>query len=147
MRRTMLLALGLVSLNACSSGRVVVASGDPAPVPPPKPAVLGPVASLGIPPGHYPPPGECRVWIPGQPPGHQPEPCSCSSLIGRVSPGAWVLYRPLDENILEVTAYDAARSNSVSSVRWYDLQSGKLIRSQKGGAKAGKHGKQKGKKG
>jgi hypothetical protein len=30
-----------------------------------------------IPPGHYPPPGECRVWIPGRPPGHQPPPVKC----------------------------------------------------------------------
>ena len=30
-----------------------------------------------IPPGHLPPPGACRVWIPGRPPGHQPPPTSC----------------------------------------------------------------------
>ncbi|HEX8257297.1 MAG TPA: hypothetical protein VF589_06660 [Allosphingosinicella sp.] len=31
----------------------------------------------GVPPGHLPPPGECRVWKPGVPPGHQPPPTSC----------------------------------------------------------------------
>ena len=31
----------------------------------------------GIPPGHMPPPGECRVWYDGRPPGHQPPPTSC----------------------------------------------------------------------
>ena len=31
----------------------------------------------GIPPGHLPPPGMCRVWYDGQPPGHQPPPTSC----------------------------------------------------------------------
>ena len=27
---------------------------------------------LDIPYGHYPPPGECRVWYPDRPPGQQP---------------------------------------------------------------------------
>ena len=33
----------------------------------------------GIPPGHLPPPGACRVWIDGRPPGHQPPPTDCRS--------------------------------------------------------------------
>lgn len=31
----------------------------------------------GIPKGHRPPPGECRVWVPGVAAGHQPPPTSC----------------------------------------------------------------------
>lgn len=31
----------------------------------------------GIPAGHLPPPGECRVWHEGRPPGHQPPPTNC----------------------------------------------------------------------
>jgi hypothetical protein len=31
----------------------------------------------GIPPGHLPPPGLCRVWYDGTPPGHQPPSMSC----------------------------------------------------------------------
>jgi hypothetical protein len=31
----------------------------------------------GIPPGHQPPPGECRVWYDDRPAGHQPPPMSC----------------------------------------------------------------------
>lgn len=31
----------------------------------------------GIPPGHLPPPGACRVWYDGRPPGHQPPPIGC----------------------------------------------------------------------
>ena len=31
----------------------------------------------GIPPGHLPPPGQCRVWYDGRPPGHQPPPTGC----------------------------------------------------------------------
>lgn len=33
--------------------------------------------SQGIPPGHMPPPGECRVWYAGVPPGQQPPPTGC----------------------------------------------------------------------
>jgi hypothetical protein len=33
----------------------------------------------GIPPGHLPPAGECRVWYNGKPPGHQPPPTDCST--------------------------------------------------------------------
>ena len=31
----------------------------------------------GVPPGHMPAPGECRVWIDGRPPGQQPPPTDC----------------------------------------------------------------------
>ena len=31
----------------------------------------------GIPPGHLPPPGECRVWYDGRPAGQQPPPTDC----------------------------------------------------------------------
>lgn len=33
--------------------------------------------SQGIPPGHLPPPGECRVWYDNRPAGQQPSPTSC----------------------------------------------------------------------
>ena len=46
----------------------------------------------GVPKGHYPPPGECRLWFEGRPPGKQPAPTKCSSLAGRVPAGAFVLY-------------------------------------------------------
>ena len=32
----------------------------------------------GVPKGHLPPRGMCRVWIDGVPPGHQPAPTSCA---------------------------------------------------------------------
>ena len=37
----------------------------------------GIVRRVEIPPGHLPPPGECRVWRPGVPAGHQPPPFRC----------------------------------------------------------------------
>ena len=39
----------------------------------------------GIPPGHMPPPGECRVWYDGRPPGQQPPPTSCRDAERRAS--------------------------------------------------------------
>ena len=33
--------------------------------------------SQGIPPGHMPPAGQCRVWYDGRPPGQQPRATSC----------------------------------------------------------------------
>lgn len=35
--------------------------------------------SEGVPHGHLPPPGECRVWRDGVPPGHQPPPTDCAT--------------------------------------------------------------------
>jgi hypothetical protein len=36
-----------------------------------------PETAQGIPAGHLPPPGECRVWYDGRPPGQQPPPTDC----------------------------------------------------------------------
>lgn len=41
-----------------------------------------------IPPGHMPPPGQCRIWYPDRPPGHQPPPGPCHALQYQVPPGA-----------------------------------------------------------
>ena len=47
----------------------------------------------GVPRGHYPPPGQCRVWYPNRPPGQQPPPADCQSLTGtRLEPGAFILH-------------------------------------------------------
>ena len=32
----------------------------------------------GVPSGHLPSPGQCRVWYPGRPPGQQPPPVDCA---------------------------------------------------------------------
>lgn len=143
MRLSTIAAFGLLSLTACASGRVGVANDDPtssarhgvkesaAPASA-APTMQGPVAVLGIPPGQYPPLGACRVWFPGTSPTEQRPPCSCFSLMLDVPAGAWVLYRPVDdETIVEVTTYDAARPNTIVSVSWYDASSGKFLRSGK----------------
>lgn len=46
----------------------------------------------GVPPGHRPPPGMCRVWIDGVPPGHQPAPTDCSTAIATRPANARVIY-------------------------------------------------------
>lgn len=48
--------------------------------------------ALGVPRGHHPPPGECRLWYPAREPGQQPPPAKCDGLVGRVPLGAFVLY-------------------------------------------------------
>lgn len=45
-----------------------------------------------IPPGHFPPPGACRVWHPNRPPGQQPRPGACHELERRVPAGAYLVY-------------------------------------------------------
>jgi hypothetical protein len=47
--------------------------------------------TLFVPPGHYPPAGQCRVWIHDQPPGQQRDPAPCNAL-GTIPPGAFVLF-------------------------------------------------------
>jgi len=124
------LAGALALLAGCSSGHVVVRS-EPAPPHSSKSApspVQGPVASLKIPKGHYPPPGQCRIWIPGVPPGRQPAPEACLSLHDHIPAGAWVLYRPVrEEKLVEVTAYDPNDPRRVAWVRYYEMGSGRFV--------------------
>jgi tetratricopeptide (TPR) repeat protein len=49
-------------------------------------------AELGIPRGHMPPPGKCRIWFPDRPPGHQPAPGKCKKLRHRVPAGAYLVH-------------------------------------------------------
>lgn len=104
MRTALLLSLA-VALSACSrTVATTVPSGSPSSVST-APAqsdnasgkgrgqpARGPRKLNGVPPGHYPKPGECRVWHSGRPPGQQPKPTACSSLMGRVPAGAFILY-------------------------------------------------------
>lgn len=48
-------------------------------------------SSFRIPPGHYPAPGECRIWRPEVPPGRQDPPGSCSVLRQQVPAGAYLV--------------------------------------------------------
>ena len=48
--------------------------------------------SFRIPPGHYPPRGQCRIWVPNSPPGLQSAPGPCRDLERRVPAGAYLVY-------------------------------------------------------
>jgi hypothetical protein len=46
---------------------------------------------LFVPPGHYPPEGQCRIWLHDVPPGQQASAAACNAL-GPVPAGAFVLF-------------------------------------------------------
>jgi hypothetical protein len=84
--------------------------------------------SLGIPPGHLPPPGSCRIWVPGRPPGRQSPPGDCATLARNVPAGAWLLTRtPRDPAHVDVSVYDHHRPQLVIEVRIYDAETGSFI--------------------
>lgn len=80
---------------------------------------------LDIPPGHYPPPGECRVWFPDRPAGQQPPPGGCRN----VPPGAWAIRHPADRpDHVHVVVYEPERPGSVYAVGEFEIGSGGLVR-------------------
>ncbi|HET6577685.1 MAG TPA: hypothetical protein VFG66_05145 [Gemmatimonadales bacterium] len=86
-------------------------------------------ASLGIPPGQLPPPGQCRVWLPGEPPGHQPRARSCARIERAAPAGSWIVYRPTeDRKVVHVRVVDERRPGVVVRLRVYDIRRGTLIR-------------------
>jgi|OpeIllAssembly_1097287.scaffolds.fasta_scaffold35374_2 hypothetical protein len=92
------------------------------------PHFRGRYSRLDIPYGHYPPPGECRLWYPDRPPGQQPPPADCRSL-GSVPRDAWLIRRPHDdaENV-----YINARGNPARDVfdvvGIFEAATGQLLR-------------------
>jgi hypothetical protein len=46
---------------------------------------------FSIPPGHYPPPGSCRAWVPGRPPGLQTPPGPCPAIERELPAGAYLV--------------------------------------------------------
>lgn len=80
---------------------------------------------LRIPPGHYPPPGGCRIWYPDRPPGQQPPPGRCSP----VPPGAWVLRHPSDvPGRVHVEVYEPQRPNTIRVVGEFEIATGVFVR-------------------
>lgn len=119
----------------------------PAPQPPPPPAIAPPVArepvprgpeggpstavTLGVPPGHLPEIGACRVWIPHVAPGRQPRPKSrpCAGIAAAAPAGSWIIYRPTrDKKLVHVRVVDTRLPGTVAIVRIFDLDNGRLIR-------------------
>lgn len=106
--RPQIIIVLILLLNAgCGTIGVLVDGSGGAPAPGPRPGP-GPRShpsyrALNIPPGHLPPPGQCRIWYPGKPPGHQPPPVSCESALRTAGANSWILYRDSgDPKVLEV---------------------------------------------
>lgn len=102
-----------------------------APPPAPRPTasvVSSKAATLGIPPGHLPPRGYCRVWVPGTPPGHQARPARCEGIERQAPPGSWIIYRPTrDKKVVHVRVMDDHRQGVVVLMRVYDAVRGTLV--------------------
>lgn len=86
-------------------------------------------ARYGIPPGHLPPPGQCRVWIPGEPPGQQKQykPGECTRVQRQVPPGGWLVYRTSgDKKEIVIREYGSGPSELVA-IRIFDAVTGALV--------------------
>jgi len=119
-------ALALLTATACSS----ISTSSPS-APSPAAARRGPntASTLGIPPGHLPPMGQCRVWVPGKPPGHQARARSCDGIERAAPAGSWIVYRPSrDKKVVHVRVVHERRPGVVVHLRVYDAQRGTLIR-------------------
>ena len=90
-------------------------------------------ATLGVPPGHLPKPGQCRVWIPDVPPGHQPRPKSrsCAGIDAVAPAGSWILYRPTtDRKIVHARIVDDRRAGVIVRIRVFEAESGRFVREE-----------------
>jgi hypothetical protein len=86
-------------------------------------------ATLDIPPGHLPPPGMCRVWLPGKPPGHQPKARTCADIERSAPAGSWIVQRPgQDKKFVHVRMVDQRRPGVVIRMQVYQIRDGKLVR-------------------
>jgi hypothetical protein len=85
--------------------------------------------TLGIPPGHLPPPGRCRLWLPDTPPGHQPAARPCNGIDVRAPVGSMIVYRP-DASIVRVRYVDAQHPGVVIAVRVFDAATGAFLRAE-----------------
>jgi hypothetical protein len=112
-RYTLIGAAAVIALSGCAS---VSAGGSEATKAPQKSSDVAVVydskhdnrvtaRTLKVPKGHYPPPGQCRLWYSGRAPGHQPRATKCERLIGNVPAHAFILY---NEQAWD-TDYDWAR--------------------------------------
>ena len=124
----------ILTATACSTVHTV-STRQPAPEPEPwrTPArasstSASTAATLGIPPGHLPPPGLCKIWIPGNPPGRQAKARNCNNIERAAPAGSWILYRPSeDRKVVRVQVVDSRRTGVIVHRRIYDVARGTLI--------------------
>ncbi len=119
--------VGCLSLGACVAVVAAPSSGS-------GPGARNTARALGIPPGHLPPPGECRVWIPGTPPGRQAAPRSCDGIMAVAPAGSWVLYRPgRSRREVGVRHIHADRAGVVVQIRIFRADTGEFLREERPG--------------
>ena len=128
--------LAILGAFACSSN-VALSSSEPAPARarsrPARDASAhrSTAATLGIPPGHLPPVGECRVWVPGTPPGRQARARSCARIERTAPAGSWILYRPsTDRKVVHVRTVSSDHAGRVVRIRIYDIERGAYLRDE-----------------
>ncbi len=130
------------ALMGCSGKSIY----QPQPRPEPAPR-RGPAATLGIPPGHLPAAGQCRVWVPGKPAGHQARARSCAGIERGAPAGSWIVYGPIDDEggkgkgkgkakghdkkLVRVQVVDERRAGVIVWVRVFDAVSGVLVSEEK----------------
>lgn len=117
----------LLAATACSP---VTSPSTNAPAPAPTAfRVRSTAATLKVPPGQLPPPGQCRVWVEGLPPGKQPKARTCTGIEDSAPPSSWVVYRPgKDKQVVHVREMDRRRVGIVARVTVYDAETGAVIR-------------------
>jgi hypothetical protein len=76
-----------------------------------------PFSALGIPKGHLPPPGECKIWYPNKPAGQQGPPQSCASALRQAPLGAWVITH--QGNRFKVNIFSQKRPGIIDEVKYY----------------------------
>jgi len=92
-------------------------------------------ARFGVPPGHLPPAGQCRVWMPGEPPGQQKKKYpvgQCSTLRASIPAGGWLIYSPTD-NKKEIRVWEYGSRRQLLTERVYSAITGELLRQVAGG--------------
>ena len=83
---------------------------------------------LEIPSKELPPPGKCRIWVPGLAARDQAKAGKCDGMEAQAPAGSWVLSRPSkDRNVVHVKVIDGRRAGVVTRVLSYEVASGKLI--------------------
>ncbi|MCZ6918229.1 MAG: hypothetical protein O7I93_15755 [Gemmatimonadetes bacterium] len=100
---------------------------EPPPRPTPPPARRE-VPRLGVPRGHLPSSGMCRVWLEDVAPGRQARQESCPGILADAPAGSWILYRPAHlRHHIRVRYVHQRRSGRIVAVRVYDAQSGRYL--------------------
>ena len=83
---------------------------------------------LGVPEADLPPLGDCRVWLPGRPAAQQAPSQGCGEAEKNAPPGAWVLYRPPDdERVVHIRVTDPVKRGAIIRIDIYDAEKGTYL--------------------